>query len=564
MGTRLPCCSTRTRRWLGSTRPFRRRRSASAATAPAPSGGPRGSAPTGRCCSSPTAPTRAATGPAAGSGWTASSSSLDRAAAGASRPAPSARRADRHRRRAHGGTYPTTSPSCWVVSRAMAESTAPGRACAPACAGRSWSPPSSRRRGHRRSARQSPWQPARRPGGARRPPRPGRGSTPSSCWPRSSTRRPAVRGYVLTGDDRFLEPYDGASGRPERTARRPARLLGGGSSCGAELAAGGGGGRPGPRRVRRPDGRRRRPPATRKPAATPSRPWRPAALFDELRSAVDALQARLAPGARDARRALDRATRLLGRGRSCVGRRPAGRDRRRALPADPPPVERPLADLARRCRTVAAGAFDHPVSPSGPAELHELGGALEAMRSRVVDRARRQPCDARAELDGRRRSTSPARTPSSSSSPTSRRTTSRSRCARSPPSASSCSPRYGGQLDERADQYIEFAVDGAKRMQMLINDLLDFSRVGRHTGADPTPSISTPPLSTALANLAALVEESGAEITVGALPVVRGRADAARRAVPEPDRQRRQVPQRRASPRRPHRRPAPRRRRLGS
>jgi light-regulated signal transduction histidine kinase (bacteriophytochrome) len=39
--------------------------------------------------------------------------------------------------------------------------------------------------------------------------------------------------------------------------------------------------------------------------------------------------------------------------------------------------------------------------------------------------------------------------------------------------------RYSGQLDERADQYISFAIDGAHRMQRLINDLLEFSRIGR-------------------------------------------------------------------------------------
>ncbi len=41
--------------------------------------------------------------------------------------------------------------------------------------------------------------------------------------------------------------------------------------------------------------------------------------------------------------------------------------------------------------------------------------------------------------------------------------------------------RYAGQLDERADQYIAFAVNGAQRMQRLINDLLAFSRIGRVT-----------------------------------------------------------------------------------
>jgi light-regulated signal transduction histidine kinase (bacteriophytochrome) len=73
--------------------------------------------------------------------------------------------------------------------------------------------------------------------------------------------------------------------------------------------------------------------------------------------------------------------------------------------------------------------------------------------------------------------------------------------------------RYKGQLDERADQYIAFAVDGAKRMQVLINDLLSFSRVGRLT-REHVEIGAGELIDQALANLSLAIEESGATVTV--------------------------------------------------
>jgi light-regulated signal transduction histidine kinase (bacteriophytochrome) len=79
--------------------------------------------------------------------------------------------------------------------------------------------------------------------------------------------------------------------------------------------------------------------------------------------------------------------------------------------------------------------------------------------------------------------------------------------------------RYAGKLDARADQYIEFAVDGALRMQALINDLLAFSRVAQ---AEPRPSLvsSDTALAQARTNLAQEIEKSGATIEAGHLPLV--------------------------------------------
>ncbi len=79
--------------------------------------------------------------------------------------------------------------------------------------------------------------------------------------------------------------------------------------------------------------------------------------------------------------------------------------------------------------------------------------------------------------------------------------------------------RYAGKLDARADQYIEFAVDGAKRMQALINDLLAFSRVGQ-TPLNPALVSSDKALAQARANLAEEIEKTGATIEAGHLPLV--------------------------------------------
>jgi PAS domain S-box-containing protein len=81
--------------------------------------------------------------------------------------------------------------------------------------------------------------------------------------------------------------------------------------------------------------------------------------------------------------------------------------------------------------------------------------------------------------------------------------------------------RYEGRLDTDADEFITFAVDGARRMQTLINDLLAFSRVGTR-GREPEPTDCEGVLQQALMNLKAAIEESGAQITSDPLPTVSG------------------------------------------
>jgi light-regulated signal transduction histidine kinase (bacteriophytochrome) len=79
--------------------------------------------------------------------------------------------------------------------------------------------------------------------------------------------------------------------------------------------------------------------------------------------------------------------------------------------------------------------------------------------------------------------------------------------------------RYQGQLDAAANEFIAYAVDGANRMQRLINDLLAYSRVGtRGKAIEPTDCAAV--LDQALANLKAAIEKSGAVVTHDPLPTV--------------------------------------------
>ena len=79
--------------------------------------------------------------------------------------------------------------------------------------------------------------------------------------------------------------------------------------------------------------------------------------------------------------------------------------------------------------------------------------------------------------------------------------------------------RYRGKLDADADKFIGYASEGAQRMQVLIHDLLAFSRVGRN-GTIPGSVDCNAVMAEVLLGLASAIRESGAMVTHGELPAV--------------------------------------------
>jgi signal transduction histidine kinase len=81
------------------------------------------------------------------------------------------------------------------------------------------------------------------------------------------------------------------------------------------------------------------------------------------------------------------------------------------------------------------------------------------------------------------------------------------------------SERYQGKLDSAADRYIGYAVEGATRMQGLLEDLLAFSRVGRN-GVTPAPTDVNSAINEVLKNLDLAMKEHGVTVTCHPLPTV--------------------------------------------
>jgi signal transduction histidine kinase len=180
-------------------------------------------------------------------------------------------------------------------------------------------------------------------------------------------------------------------------------------------------------------------------------------------------------------------------------------------------VTRPIAALTASCRRITEGDFGETISPpKRPKDIRDMAIDVENMRKRIVEelevsRSARELLDEQT-LELRR-----------SNAELEQFAYVASHDLQEPlrKVASFCQlleRRYGDKLDERGVEYIDYAVDGAKRMQVLINDLLTFSRVGR-LGTRQTEFDLDNTLDAGLANLTTAIEEADAEVVRPAQPL---------------------------------------------
>ncbi|RJL24452.1 sensor histidine kinase [Bailinhaonella thermotolerans] len=322
-----------------------------------------------------------------------------------------------------------------------------------------------------------------------------------------------VRGYLLTGNRQFLEPYARGQAAERTESGNVLALMGDRSVQAADVAA-----------VRQAAAAWRS--GYAEPAIAAVQAGRPGdaprtesgkQAFDRIRGLLAGQSAHIDQVRADARAELDRiraqrnwafaamlaAFLVAGLAIALLFHRSVGR---------------PLQALCAASRQVASGDFHHRIPAQGPSDIRQVAEDVDAMRRRIVhalaeaEKAREILTKQAADLDLHaaelRRSNAEleqfAYVASHDLQEPLRKV------------ASFCQmleKRYADKLDDRARQYIGFAVDGAKRMQVLINDLLTFSRVGRLNDVSEPVSLATA-LRAAQSNLAPSIEESEARVEV--------------------------------------------------
>ncbi|WNM42526.1 ATP-binding protein [Micromonospora halotolerans] len=187
---------------------------------------------------------------------------------------------------------------------------------------------------------------------------------------------------------------------------------------------------------------------------------------------------------------------------------------------------RPLSGLVSQVRKVASGDYRHHIEGSGPPEFRLLADDIDLMRQKIA-RELDEVREARESIEWvNSQLQKQAEELTRSNRDLEQFAYVASHDLQEPlrKVASFCQllqRRYAGQLDERADQYIAFAVDGAQRMQRLINDLLAFSRIGRLT-----TGFTEVDLNKVMGDVAGQTEAARqyahAELSWDELPVIRG------------------------------------------
>ena len=179
----------------------------------------------------------------------------------------------------------------------------------------------------------------------------------------------------------------------------------------------------------------------------------------------------------------------------------------------------PMTGVMAQTRQVAAGNLDLEITQDGPVEIRNLAADVDLMRETLaaqivrIERARSRIQERSAELARSNADLEQfAYVASHDLSEPLRKVTNFSQLLER---------QYADQLDDKARQYLNFMVDGAKRMQALINDLLDFSRVGR-SNEHFVPVDLDVALARAVSNLEVPITEAQAVIEHDPLPSVPG------------------------------------------